>query len=63
MPFSGWCYIHAHYDKKGLRLWWMFFSYELWVTGSMLWIIVMVSWFCITLCADKLRVIDCTIEV
>ena len=56
VALSGWCYIHAHYNKKWKRLGWMFFSYELWVSGSMLWILVMVVLFCIILCATRLRV-------
>ena len=53
---SGWCYIHAHYDKKSERLGWLFFSYELWVSGSMLWILLMVLVFCIILYANNLKV-------
>ena len=56
MHTTGWCYIHAHYNKKSARLGWTFFSYDLWVLGSMLWILIMVMLFCIILCADRVRV-------
>lgn len=52
---AGWCYIHAHYSQKSIRLLWMFFSYELWVSGSMLFILTMVVFFCMILCAHRVK--------
>ena len=56
--FLGWCYIHAHNhnDKKGWQLWWIFFGYEIWVSGSILWIIVLVLLFCAMFYAKKVQV-------
>ena len=58
----GWCYIEGHnHNHTSTRedreqLGWILFSYEFWVSGSMLFMLVMVLMFCIIFCAKKIKV-------
>ena len=40
----GWCYTHANYRQKSRILGYMFLSYDFWVSGSIIWIIVIVAY-------------------
>ena len=55
----GWCYIEGYNTNTSEgreQLGWILFGYEFWVSGSMLFILVMVLMFCIIFCAKKIKV-------
>ena len=53
----GWCYIEGYNTStREKQLGWILFGYEFWVSGSMLFILVMVLMFCIIFCAKKIKV-------
>ena len=54
----GWCYMYTpvHRGNKKRSMGLMVFGYDLWVLGSMLWILVMGLTFCFMFCAKKIKV-------